>query len=145
MEQYMHWQRQPLPRPKAPRWPWFLAAGSVILPLIFLFVAATVNESAKIHRLVSVADGIAPTDWKLVWSDEPHHDITCIPFDHSCHTLYRNWEAPGPVDLQQLVDSTGYEMEIGTVYRPDCAGGYENRISIRLCVDDNEVSLNMND
>ena len=145
MEQFNYVQGPALPHKRSPRWPWFLAAGSVVVPLILLFGIATVNESIKVNRLTSIADGIPSRDWKLLGRDDPRHDITCIPFDHSCHDLYRAWETPVPLSLPELVASTGYDLEIGTVYRPDSADGYKNKISIRLCIDENQVSLNMHD
>lgn len=81
------------------------------MPLILLFVSATVNESAKIDKMVSIADGIPAADWKVTRSLDPVRDIGCIPFDQSCYSLYRDWEAPGPVDLDELVTSTGYDLK----------------------------------
>jgi hypothetical protein len=92
-----------------------------------------------------MADGIEAADWELTGGYNPDHNITCIPFDQSCHHLYRSWETPEPISLPELVDSTGYNLEIGTVYRSDCAEGYDGRIRIRLCLDGNEIDLHIND
>ena len=136
----------PVQPPKKRRpWLWFVVGGVIVLPVVFLVATLTVNGATKINRIVSIADGVPEPDWKLVTDHKPRNDITCIPFDQSCHVLFRVWEAPEQVDLQELVDATGYDLEVGTVYRPDCADGYEERIRTRICVDDREVRLDMND
>lgn len=135
----------PVPPQKKPRWLWFVVGGVIMLPLVFIVASMTVNGTTRINRIVSIADGVPEPDWKLVRDSKPRNDITCIPFDQSCHKLLRIWEAPEQVDLQELVDATGYDLVLGTAYRPDCAEGYEQRIRIRICVDDREVELDMND
>ena len=148
MEQHVPYgyaQGQVQPQKKRRPWLWFVVGGVIVLPVVFLVATLTVNGATKVNRIVSIAEGVPEPDWKLVRDSEPRNDITCIPFDQSCHKLFRVWEAPDSVDLQELVDATGYNLEVGTVYRPDCADGYEGRIRIRICVDDHEVQLDMND
>lgn len=145
MEQFSQAQGPALPRKRRRRWPWIVAGGAVALLLTVGLVNAIVNESAKISRVTAVADTIPAPGWTATYTANPQHDITCIPFGQSCHSLRRTWTAAEPVDLQQLVDLTGYDLEIGTVYRPDCAEGYEGRIRIRICVDGDNVELDIND
>lgn len=115
------------------------------MSVVFIVASLTVNGATKVNRIVSLSDGVPEPDWKPVLDRKPSNDITCIPFDQSCHELFRVWKAPEPVDLQELVDATGYDLKVGTTYRPDCAEGYEGRIRMRICVEDREVRLNMND
>ncbi len=83
---------------------WVLGGiGTLIFgALVAWFVTASVNESAKIDKMVSIADGIAAADWRVTRVSDPRRDIGCIPFDQPCYSLFRDWEAPGPVDLDEL-------------------------------------------
>jgi hypothetical protein len=45
--------------------------------------------------------------------------------------------------IDELVQSSGYDLEIGTVYLPDCATGWLDRVRIQLCANDSEVTLAM--
>lgn len=143
--QYGHAQGPIPPQKKKRPWLWFVIGAVIVLPVAFIVTSLTVNGATKVNRIVSLSDGVPEPDWKLVLDRKPSNDITCIPFDQSCHELFRVWEAPEPVDLQELVDATGYDLKVGTTYRPDCAEGYEGRIRMRICVEDREVRLNMND
>jgi hypothetical protein len=137
------------PRRSSPRWPWFVVGGVTVLPLIFLFVTASVNESAKIDKMVTIADGIPAADWKVTRVSDPRPDIGCIPFDQPCYSLFRDWEAPEPVDLDELVASTGYDLKPS--YIDGCMNGqvdgykdgWQDRVHIQLCVDDNKIDLTM--
>lgn len=120
--------------------------GALILAVITtVLVTANLSESAKIEKMVSIADGIPAADWELMSSSDPKHDILCIPFDQSCHKLSRAWQAAESVNVEELAVSTGYDLEVGTVYRPDCAEGWVDGVHIRLCVDGSEIGLNMYD
>jgi hypothetical protein len=133
---------------RSPRWPWFVVGGVTVLPLIFLFVTASVNESAKINKMVSIADGIPAADWKVITARDPRRDIGCIPFDQPCYSLFRDWESPEPVDLDELVASTGHDLEpsyegcvVGQV--DGYKDGWQDRVHFQLCVDGNKVDLAM--
>jgi hypothetical protein len=135
------------PKPKtSPVW-WVLGGVSALIAAILVtwIVSANVNEAAKINKMVSMADSIPAGDWELTRSARPTHDITCIPFDQSCHTLFRTWRAAEPVYVGELAAATGYDLEVGTVYRPDCADGWADRVSIRLCADGTDIELTMRD
>lgn len=133
---------------RSPRWPWFVAGGVVAFLLILWFVSLYVNETAKIDKMVSIADGIPAADWKVTRSSGPRSNLGCIPFDQSCYSLFRDWEAPEPVDLDELVASTGYDVEPSyegcVVGRADgYKDGWQDRVSFQLCVDGNKVDLSM--
>lgn len=96
------------------------------------FVSANLNESAKIDRMVSMSDGISGPGWEATSASYPKHDIGCIPFDHSCHSLFRVWETPEPEALDELVASTGYELQ--KRYIPGCAAGWVDSVHLQLCV-----------
>lgn len=135
------------PKPKtSPVW-WVLCGlGAVIAAVLLTWaVIANINEAAKINKMVALADGIPAGDWELRSSSQPKHDITCIPFDQSCHTLSRTWQAAEPVYVDELAAAAGYNLKVGTVYRPDCADGWVDRVSIRLCVDGSDIQLTMRD
>lgn len=120
--------------------------GAVILAVITtVLVSVNLNESAEIKKMVSIADGIPAADWELTHSSNPKHDITCIPFDQSCHHLSRTWQTLKPLSVEDVVAATGYDLEVGKIYRPDCADGWVNHVSIRLCVDGTEIDLDMQD
>jgi hypothetical protein len=112
-------------------------------------VSATASESAKIDKMVTIADGIPAADWKVTSVSDPRPDIGCIPFDQPCYSLFRDWEAPEPVDLDELVASTGYDMEPS--YIDGCMNGqvdgykdgWQDRVHFQLCVDGNKVDLAM--
>jgi hypothetical protein len=140
------------PRASSTKWVWWVLGGIGTLifgALVAWFVTASINESAKIDKMVSIADGIPAADWKVTRVSDPLGDIGCIPFDQPCYGLYRDWEAPGPVDLDELVVSTGYDLEPS--YIDGCmkgqVGGYkdgwQDRVHIQLCVDDNKIDLTM--
>jgi hypothetical protein len=135
------------PKPKiSPAW-WVLAGigGLIAAALLTLVVIANINEAAKINKMVAMADSVPDGGWELKHSSTPTHDITCIPFDTTCHTLYRTWRAAEPVSVDELAAATGYDLKVGTVYRPDCADGWVDRVSIRLCVDGTDIQLTLND
>jgi hypothetical protein len=130
------------------RWLWYTLGGigATIMALIVVWmVSANLRESAEIERMVSIADGIPSADWELTSSSNPKHDIGCIPFDQSCHKISRTWQAAEPVYVDELAAATGYDLEAGTVYRTDCADGWVDGVSIRLCVDGADIELSMRD
>jgi hypothetical protein len=43
--------------------------------------------------------------------------------------------------IDKLVQSSGYDLEIGAVYLPDCATGWVGGVHIQLCANDSEVTL----
>lgn len=110
-----------------------------------LLVSVNLREAGKIGKMVAIADDIPAADWELTHSSNPKHDIGCIPFDQSCHILYRTWRTAAPVSVDEVAASTGYDMEVGKIYRPDCADGYADAVAIRLCVDGADVELSMRD
>lgn len=59
--------------------------------------------------------------------------------------MFRTWQTPEPVSVEDVVAAAGYDLEVGKIYRPDCANGWVNRVSIRLCVDGTEIDLDMHD
>ena len=126
---------------------WILGGiGGLIAGVILtVVVIANINEAAKINKMVAMADSIPASGWELTSSGRPKHDITCIPFDQSCHTLFRTWQTQEPINIAELARSSGYDLEVGTVYRPDCANGWADRVSIRLCVDGADIELTMYD
>lgn len=120
--------------------------GAVILAAITtVLVSVNLNEAAEIKKMVSIADGIPAADWELTDSWNPKHDITCIPLGQSCHHLSRTWQTPEPVSVEDVAAATGYDLEVGKIYRPDCADGWVDHVSIRLCVDGTEIDLGMHD
>jgi hypothetical protein len=136
------------PRQASIRWVWWTLAGIgalVFAVIITVLVSAGFSESAKIQKMVAIADGIPASDWELTHASDPKHDITCIPFDQSCHKLSRTWRVADPVHVDELDATTGYDLEVGTVYRPDCADGWVDGVSIRLCVDGSDIDLTMRD
>ncbi|MET1085857.1 MAG: hypothetical protein ABWY04_01855 [Arthrobacter sp.] len=137
---------RPAPRRSTIRWGLWIPAGVGVLLLAGAaswFVGANLNESAKIDKMVAVANGIPDADWEVTRSSDPKHDIGCIPFDQSCHTLFRGWKTPAPLDVNALVTSTGYELKPD--YLPGCATGWVDRVHLQLCVDGNDVDVAMFD
>lgn len=137
------------PRKSSTRLVWWILGGfGALIAAVFLTwaVIANINEAAKISKMISVADGI-PTrdDWELVSDYKPRPDITCIPFDQSCHSLSRTWQAAEPVSVDELAASTGYNLKVGTVYRQDCADGWVDKVHVRLCTDGTDIELTMYD
>lgn len=134
---------------RRPRWPWFVGGGLVALPLILLFVSATVNESAKIDKMVSIADGIPAADWKVTRSLDPVRDIGCSLSTSLATACTGTGKRPGPVDLDELVTSTGYDLKPS--YIEGCVDGdvdgyrdgWQDRVRFQLCVDGNEIDLSM--
>jgi hypothetical protein len=58
----------------ATRWGRWIGAGigTVIFgALVACFVTASVNESAKIDKMVAIADGIPAADWKVTRVSDP--------------------------------------------------------------------------
>ena len=148
MEQYSQAQGPALSGKRRTGWPWIVAGSALTLMLAAGLVSAIVNESANIDKMVSIADGIPAADWKVMKARDPRRDLGCIPFDQPCYSLFRNWEAPGPVDLDELVASTGYDVEPSyegcVALRTDgYKEGWQDRVSFQLCVDGNEVDLSM--
>lgn len=134
------------------KWGWWVVGGIgtlIFAALVAWFVTASVNESAKIDKMTAIADGIPAADWKATRAIDPHRDIGCIPFDQPCYSLFRNWEAPEPVDLDELVESTGYDVK--SSYIEGCVDGdvdgyrdgWQDRVRFQLCVDGNEIDLSM--
>ena len=138
-------------RTSSTKWVWWVLGGigtGIVAVLVTWFVTASVNESAKIDKMVSIADGIPAGDWKVINARDPRRDLGCVPFDQPCYSLFRDWEAPGPVDLDELVASNDYDVEPSyegcVALRADgYKDGWHDRVSFQLCVDGNKVDLSM--
>lgn len=136
-------------RKSSTRWIWGLLGTLIFAPLLAWFVTASVNESAKIDKMVAIADGIPAAGWKVTNKHDPSRAIGCIPFDQPCYSLFRYWEAPEPVDLDEIVESTGYAVKPS--YIEGCVdgnvdgyrAGWQDRVRFQLCVDGNEIDLSM--
>lgn len=140
------------PKASSTKWVWWVLGGIGTLifgALVAWFITASVNESAKIDKMIAIADGIPAADWDVTRVSDPRRDIGCIPFDQPCYSLFRNWEAPEPVDLDGLVASTGYDVKPS--YIEGCVDGdvdgyrdrWQDRVQFQLCVDGNEIDLSM--
>jgi hypothetical protein len=136
--------------PQKPKtmWVWWMLGGigALIAAVILTWsVTANVNEAAKVDKMTAIANGIPSDGWEMVTNVKPRHNVGCIPFDNSCHSLLREWETPGPVALEELVKSTGYDLEIYYRAMPGCAVGWVDRVHLQPCTDDDSVDLRMFD